>query len=475
MTSDAYWLNMQQNTLRRRKARRPGYSARVRESVGGLGCACQSREDLSGYRRINGYIVRRAVKSGLAGFGAPAMGVPELMPVSDKSAVAAAIRLFQSRRGSNLAGIGNTEQTQGAAAGAATGAKAGSIIPGVGTVIGAFVGAVVGWLAAKSKPVRATAEQLAQCQTLTTEYMGYAAQYPTSPLPLELPQIKDLIWCGNAIHGAMVKLKDPRFFTSGFDEKIAAARQIVRKVYETPVGQTIEITGLKFTDAKGRKIDLPGISFVNQPFVSILELTQRVMVPFEIKNCEPWGKGACTPYFDIPLIRRTLFDLLGYAARTELPNISEADLVAASQVAANTGSSSSDVVKAVESIINRPVNRGETSALLTGQSDVPGVIAPTPTATPDATAPPLPGVTPQTAADVTALITQLLAQGTQSAQVAQSALDALAARNVPITPQVTSAVQQEVSAQSKPNLLLIAGGGALAFMLLARPARRTRR
>jgi hypothetical protein len=470
------------NQLRIRLKQRRGlrdhrYRGRIHASVNGLAglaCACSPppRTTLRGYRIVR---TRDAVSAGLSGIGAADQLA--LIPISDKKAVANAIRLFASRR-VGIAGMGASEQASGAVSGATAGAKAGSVIPGIGTVIGAFVGAVVGWLSAKPKPVRATKEQIAQCQTMASEYMGYAAQSPTVPLPMELTQIKDLTWCGAAIHGAMVKLKDPRFFTSGFDERIAIARQIVRKVYETKVGDTVEISGLSFRDAKGRKIDLPGTSFVNKPFTSILELTERVLMPLEVANCAPWGKGACQSYIDLPLIKRTLFDLLGYAARTELPNISESDLHAASQVAAQTGTASSDVVKAVEQIINRPVVRGETAALLTGQTDVPGVTAPVPgVPVPPSTAPPLPGVTSQSATDVTALISQLLAQGQQSAQVAQSAIDALAARGTAVTPAVTAAVQKEVVAQAgvSSTALLTVGGILAALFLLSRPAKRGRR
>lgn len=477
LLSDAT-LEMIRTNVRQRGARRDQrFRGNVAASVKTLGCACAAPRStpLAGYRRIHGYVARTAIKRGIGGNGPSEQ--PALIPVSDKAALINAVKYFSAaRRTTGVAGFGDTAQTSGAASGAAAGAKAGSIVPGIGTVIGAVVGAVVGWLSAKPKPVRATAEQIAQCGTLATEYLGYASQSPSAPLPMELPQIKDLTWCGAAIHGGMVKLKDPRFFTSGFDERVAICRQIVRKVYETKVGETVEISGLSFKDAKGKKIALPGISFVNQPFMSILDLTSRILVPLEIKNCEPWGKGACTAYFDIPLIRRTLFDLLGYAARTELPNISESDLRAASQVAATTGSAAKDVVSAVEQIINRNVVKGETAALLTGQTDQPGVVAPTPVVNvPPSTAPSLPGVTTQAAADVTALIQQLLAQNASANQATQAALDALAKTGTPITPSVTASVQKEVQAQQAGGLssALLTGGGLLAVLfLLARPAKR---
>lgn len=299
------------------------------------------------------------------GLGATPRPTGVMLPVSNRVAVAAAVRRFQGRSNTLAGYLGDSAQTSAAVSGASAGAKAGSIIPGVGTVIGAFVGAVVGWLSAKKKPVRATAEQVAQCQTETAAYMAYAAEYPTTPLPLELTQIKDMTWCGAAIHGAMVKLKDPRFFLGGFDERTEICRQIVRKVYATKVGDTVEITGLSFTDAKGKKISLPGTSFVNKPFTSILELTERVLIPLEIANCAPWGKGACSDYVNLPLIKRTLFDLMGYAARTALPNISEADLAAASHVASQVGASARDVVSAVETIMQRSVQRNETALVLT--------------------------------------------------------------------------------------------------------------
>ena len=478
--SDATLETIRSNVKRRAALRDQRYRGNVVASVKGLGCACAAPRStpLAGYRRINGYVARTAIQRGLGGNGPTEQ--PALIPVSDKSALINAVKYFVAARThkNGIGFIGDAAQAGGAASTGATGAKVGTMImPGIGTVIGAVVGAVVGWIAGKPKPVRATAEQIAQCRTMATEYLGFAAEYPSTCLPLELSKIKDLTWCGAAIHGGMVKLKDPRFFTGGFDERVAICKQIVRKVYETKVGDTVEISGLSFTDAKGKKINLPGTSFVNKPFTTILELTERVLMPLEVANCAPWGKGACTAYIDIPLIKRTLFDLLGYAARTELPNISEADLRAASQVAQTTGTAAKDVVSAVEQIIQRNVIKGETSALLTGQTDQPGVTAPTPVVPiPPSTAPPtIPGITTQAAADVTALIQQLVAQNASANQATQAALNALAERGTPITPSVTASVQKEVAAQQAGGMstALLTGGGILAALfLLGRPAKR---
>lgn len=351
------------------------YQVRVRRAAQQLsGCNCAPRSGLSGYRvvkQLHGYKVITGVRNGLSGMGAPER-VAALIPVSDRSAIANAVKLFTGRRT-----LGDTERVQSAASYASTGATVGSIIPLVGTVIGAAIGALAGWILGGAKPVRASAQQIAECQTLITEYMGYAAQMPGVPMPVELPQLKQAVWCGDALYGAMVKLKDPRFFAGGFDEQVGILRQICRKVYETPVGATVELSGLSFRDAKGKQINLPGMSFINQPFISIQDLCDRVVIPLQIKNCEPWGGAQCAGFFAIPFIRRIWMDLLGYAARVELPNISEADLKAASTVAATIpNASAKDVVSAVEAIIKRPVVREETAALLTPQAPPGSTSAP---------------------------------------------------------------------------------------------------
>ncbi len=352
-------------------------------------------------QRIGAYKLVTGVRSGLSGIGMTEKPVAALLPVSDRKAVANAVKIFAERRAQQLhgyrhvtlRGLADASQAGGAAGTAATGAEVGTaIFPGIGTVIGAVIGAVVGWLGSKPKPVRATAEQIAQCRMLTTEYMGFAAENPNTCLPMDLAQLKQMHWCGDALYGGSVKLKDPRYFAGGFDEKMSIYRQIVRKVYETPIGANVEISGLSFKDAKGKNISLPGVTFENKVFISIKELVDRVVVPLETANCSPWGGGACPGFYSVPLIRRILYDELGYAARTELPNISEADLKAASQVAATIPSTSAkDVVSAVEMILNRPVVRDETAALLTPQAATGGA-APAPQIPVTAIAPLIPQV-----------------------------------------------------------------------------------
>ncbi len=483
--SDAALETIRTNVKRRGARRDQRYRGNVARSVSGLAaCKCHGKRlgQLRGYR-----VAILNQRTGISGIGAPTDMA--LIPISDKSAVTNAVKFFvAARQRKGISGLGDSAQAQGAAGTSMAGAKAGTAIcPGIGTVIGAVVGAVVGWLAGKSKPVRASAEQIAQCKATLTEYMSYAAQSPNAALPMEWTQLLDMNWCYQALYGAEIKLKDPRWFNPGFESGLRPmAIDIVKKIYETPVGATVNLDAISFRDPKGRTIKFDAYSFVNPLFTNIKTFSEQYFEKMDLAFCEATasaGAAGCKLQRSHAEWKRLLFDLLFWAARTTLPNISEADLIAASQVAQATGTAAKDVVSAVEQIINRSVIKGETSVLLTGQTDQPGVVAPS-------TAPPLPGVTvpgvtPQAAADVTALIAQLVAQNASANQATQAALDALKERGTSITPAVTASVQKEialqqagVSAFGTTSSALLTGGGILAALfLLARPAaaRRTGR
>lgn len=295
-----------------------------------------------------------------------------------------------------LRGLSDTQQAQTAAGYAATGAKIGSIVPGIGTVIGAVVGAVVGWLSAKKKPVRATNEQIQQCKVIVNEYMGYAAQLPSQPIPLDLKQLTDLNWCLAAFYGPAIGLRDPRWFNPGFtDGWVPIAKKIVRAIYETPVGATVNLASFTLRDPKGRTLTFKGFSFTNPVFTDLKSFADQYFSSAVISFCQNTaGKGSCPDYLNHPEWKRLMYDLLGWAARTELPNISESDLRAASQVAATVpGSSAKDVVNAVEQIMGRTVKSGETAAVLTPATGPPPVLPIVPTG-PPTTAPPASGLAP---------------------------------------------------------------------------------
>lgn len=440
-----------------------GYSNRSQA----LGCACCARP-LSGYiaRALHGY---RAVM--LEGLGDVQPGTPALVPVSDRRAVAAAIRVFQMAQPRGR-GLGTTEQATGAATTSVAFAKAGSIVPGIGTVIGAVVGAVVGWLGSKKPPPRPSPEQVAQCKALLDEYMAYAAQSPDAPLPLDRQQLLDLHWCMAALYGAEVGLRDPRFFNTGYEQLLGTAKQLVRKIYETPVGATVRVDAVSFKDPKGRAVTYPEYNFQNPVFTDLKTFGRDVFVPMWIQSCGIGRKDphVCGPYLSKDVYQRLAYDTLAWAARDELPNISVSDLAAASQIAAQTGSSSSDVVQAVEQIIGRQVQQGETSALLTGSATGP----------PPASVPPLP---PNASSDdVRAAITQLTTQLMQSQQAqAMTQQQAIAAATTAAqqwlatqgvkapAPAVAEAAKAAVvQASGMGNLPLWLGGAALVFAL-ARP------
>lgn len=299
-----------------------------------------------------------------------------------------------------LAGLGiDIQQAGGAASMAASGAKLGTmILPGIGTVIGAVVGAVVGWLGGKKRnPYLVTADQIKQCNGVISEYMGFAAQMPEQAIPLDFQQLKDIAWCSVAVHGGQFGWKDTRFFAHPVEPILwPLAKQMVRKIYETPIGATIQLDEFSFKDPKGRTIRLKSQSFVNTQFVSIKDVAEKYFFPAMMEQClaMPNQKPAhCDGFHAFADVRRWAFDFLALAARTELPNISEDDLKAASAVAVTVpGTSASAVVQAVEQVMGRTVERGETAALLTPATTAPPVAPTVPSTSPLTT--PTPGIGP---------------------------------------------------------------------------------
>jgi len=217
----------------------------------------------------------------------------------------------------------------GVAQGAALGAKAGSIVPGVGNVVGAVIGAVVsvlGSLLKKKKPVRPTGQQVADCQALLKEYETFIAlNPPPAGRTLGLQQLKDLHWCIQALNGAhYTGTKDPRWFDGSFVFNEDLARQTVKAVFNTPVGGTVTVVPTPWKDPKGRLIQSAGFSFVNGPFISLRDLNDRYFAPAVIRVCQDTaGKGApgCPDYYNLPVSKRLLLDLLDYAASVELPQV----------------------------------------------------------------------------------------------------------------------------------------------------------
>lgn len=391
--------------------------------------------------------------------------------------------------------MAQTQQAQSAASLAATGAKVGSIIPGVGTVIGAVVGAVVGWLGAKPKPVRPTAQQVAECKTLLSEYMGYARQMPNEPLPMDMKMLKEINWCENAVYGGLMGLRDPRYFGIGIDTVLApTAIALVKAVYNTPIGGTVNLGALSFKDPKGRTVKFSGYSFTNPQFISIKDLSDKYWLPALISMCkETAGKGAggCEPYHVKEETKRWAYDFLAWAAREALPNISEADLKAASAVAATVpNTAASTVVQAVEQIIGRTVQSGETAALLTPATTPPTPPPATttpppvkiPTTPPASTLPTVstpPSPSTGTNGDIATLISQMIAQGASQTDAFNSAVTALQQQGQPVTAVEKQAIATEVQAASVPwfrQPMVITGGVVAAFALffLIRPVRRRR-
>lgn len=214
----------------------------------------------------------------------------------------------------------------GAVQGASFGSKAGTIIPGVGNVIGAIAGAIIGGLLGKKKPVRPSGAQVAQCQDLLKQYEEFIA---TNPAPvgraLGYAQLKDLYWCIQAIYaGHYLGTKDPRWFDGGFILNEDIARQTVKAVFNTPVGAQLTIKPTDWKDPKGRIIRSSGLTFTNPPFISLQDLNDKYFMPVVVKVCQDTaGKGApgCPDYYNLPVMKHLMLDLLDYAASVELPQV----------------------------------------------------------------------------------------------------------------------------------------------------------
>lgn len=224
--------------------------------------------------------------------------------------------------------LGDAAQTQSAVSMAAAGAKAGSIVPGIGNVVGAIAGLAIGALLAQKKPVRPSGQQVAQCKVLLQEYQGAAAQSPSLPLPLDLAALKDLNWCMMALYGTDVRLKDPRYFDGSFTDLVQIARNMVRAIFTTPIGATVNIAETVNKIGK-QTFRSSGLTFSNPPFTNLQAFARDTLLPVAIAYCQQTagkGAGGCPTLYNRPEFGRWLFDLLGYVAATELPQVRAEDL-----------------------------------------------------------------------------------------------------------------------------------------------------
>lgn len=444
----------------------------------GLGCGCTPRASsprLKGYVRatLRGY--RAVTLSGFGDAGPIKPGTPALIPVSDRRAVENAVRLFQGEI-KGLKGFGDANQVKssistastGAAIGSAVGvastsglvaayASIGSIVPGIGTVIGAVVGLVAGWLMGKKKPVRASKQQVADCKKLLAEYEQMILAMPDEPIPMDRKQLEELHWCIQAVYGHQWGTKDPRWFNVGYVQFLDIAKSVVRQVYETPVGAQVVVPQKDFKDPKGRKLNIPGFEFKNPVFTSTRNLARDYMGTF-------YRHAAQGP---ANLVQRLIWDSVAWAAREALPNISEADLREASKVAQQTGTSSKDVVSAVEKIIGAKVVRDQTAELLRpgSSSEPPPKLSPTSKTPPSTAGPQVLPITEAQGTDLKNLIEQLTAQGANAQQAYTGAIQSLQAQKVPITSALDTAVATEAQASANAYMPWAIGGGlALLFL-----------
>jgi hypothetical protein len=224
--------------------------------------------------------------------------------------------------------LSDAAQAQSAVNYAAIGAKAGTLVPGIGNIVGAVAGLVLGAVLGRKKPVRASGQQVQQCRVLVQEYQSAAAQSPNLPLPIDLAALKDLNWCLMALYGPDIRLKDPRFFDGNFLDLVQIARNMVRAIFTTPIGATVNIAETVNKIGK-QTFRSSGLTFANPPFTNLQAFARDTFLPVAIAYCQQTagkGAGGCSGLYNRPEFARWLFDLLGFIAATELPQIPAEDL-----------------------------------------------------------------------------------------------------------------------------------------------------
>lgn len=382
---------------------------------------------------------------------------------------------------------------KGAASGAATGATLGSIIPGLGTVIGGAVGAVVGIVSSVfggKKPVRPSANQVANCKNMLVQYNQVAAQSPTlsSGAAFGEQALKDLNWCLMALYGNDIKNKDPRFFDGNFTDLMKIGTDIVAQVFRTPAGSMVNLSGTSNKIGK-QTFSSPAQSFVNPPFISLYKLANDVFYPIAIAYCQATAsKGApgCQQLYSRPEYKRLLFDILGLIASRDIPQVSEAQLQAMqAQATANLATTTAATLPTVATVATQPV---VSAALPITQApasipvaSVPLTIAPSQTAVDTATnnLSAASGLTASQSDALAAALAQLQASGASQSQALSSALQSLAASGVNVTPAVQQAAAQTVAATDTPSTAGIGSvpiwvwglGAAGLFFAFAMPQR----
>lgn len=358
-------------------------------------------------------------------------------------------------RSLGLGGMGDAAQVQSAASYAALGAKAGSIVPGIGNVVGAVIGLVVGAFLAKKKPVRASAEFIAQCGQAFNEYQSMIAQYPSQPLGTALGEgnLKILATCMDNRYGGT---KDPRFLDMNWQILRDSAIEAVKKTFDAPPGTEVVLTTAGHRDAKGKAFRVVETRWTNTDANSLQMIADKLW-QFQSAGCLAYHKSnICDPILNHADYKHLMLDLIQWAASTYLPQI-EIPKEPTVPIAQQPPTATIQPVPTVPSTSPVPVTPVQ-----------PGIDISTLQ----------PVVDTNVTAQTKALIDSLMAQGATQQQAFAQALSSLAQKGIAPSESVKNAVAQQVqSAGSDTKTWILYGGlGLLGVgMLFLLTRRRSRR
>jgi hypothetical protein len=219
-------------------------------------------------------------------------------------------------------GLGDSAQIASSASYAATGAKLGTaIVPGIGTVVGAVIGVVVGALLGKKKPVRPTAQDVAQCNTVLQEYESISAQSQGKPVGSALGEgnLKSVFVCYEMVKAGTTK--DPRFLDGNWQVARDVTIEAVRKAFDAPPGTQVTLSTVGRKDIKGKAFRPFTVTYVNSDVNTLASIADKVK-QLIVGSCENYHKGSmCTDGWDTPMFSKWCLDAVEWAATTFLPQI----------------------------------------------------------------------------------------------------------------------------------------------------------
>lgn len=220
-----------------------------------------------------------------------------------------------------LDGLSDAAQASSAVSYAAMGAKVGSIVPGIGTAIGAVVGLVAGALLGKKKPVRPSAADVAQCNTILQEYEAVIAQSQGLPAGSALGEgnLKSVFICYEMTRAGTTK--DPRFLDGNWQVARDMTIEAVKKAFTTPAGTQVRLSTEGRKDVQGKAFRPFTVTYVNTEANTLASIADKVKQVI-IGSCENYHKGLmCHDGWDTPMFSKLCLDMVEWAAATFLPQV----------------------------------------------------------------------------------------------------------------------------------------------------------